>query len=543
MAKKELILEWDDSKQYKFFSKEIMIPFLALQLMAFGPIVNLAFSGTATPYLMADINAAAYLNLQNIINSVFRAVAALVWGSIFDRFNRKTVLLMLALFQMAAGLIYAAIVNVPMLIIGTLIGAIGSGGATAGLVTLLGLLLPMQYRGTYHSVRSLVQLGMTTLTPLGAWIIEKYSFRYVYILNFTLYTLIFIVTLILIPSMPANLEKVKTKFRYDWGGSIIFVIGTAVLFGASFVGGKTIPWTSPIIYLFILGGIAIYGVGLWYEGKHEDIGLISVRLLKNRAFISAVLVGCMYYASFTVKTYEQILSVQGLGMTLTAFTTVRVIPTMLGHGIGIVYPILMQKTGWYRGISGFVVVLNVVSMIYWATMKTATTTTVFIALILSAATPLSLGQLLAVNSVDKEDMGRAGGTYTFMYYFSSALFSLIFNILLNNIHLMKLVPNATAAGIYSKLTPAQLQTMETYTVLASPKSLAAFKATFGANTDLYNKAVKVISDCVTDATRVIFWVSAVLTATAIFGVFGLRKDMKFAGKPKAPKPDAPKANS
>lgn len=538
MAKKELILVWDDSKQYKFFSKEILIPFLALMLMAFGPIVNLSLSGTATPYLMAEINAAPYLNLQNIINSVFRAIAALVWGTIFDRYNRKTVLLMLALCQMAAGLIYAGIVNIPMLIIGTLIGAIGSGGATAGLVTLLGMLLPMNYRGTFHSVRSTVQLAMTAVTPLGAWIIEKFSFRYVFIINFIFYTLIFLVTLIVIPSIPADKEKAKEKFRFDYIGAILFVIGTGIIFGASFVGGKIIPWTDPRIYLFILGGIAVYGVALVYESKHEDISLISVRLLKDKAFMSAVLVGCMYYASFTVKTYEQIISVQGLGMTLTLFTTVRVLPTMLGHGIGIVYPVLMQKTGWYRGISGFVVILNVISMAYWATLKEATPVTITIALVLSAATPLSLGQLLAVNSVEKQDMGRAGGTYTFMYYFSSALFSLIYNILLNNIHLQRLAPNVAAAGLTGKLSAAQLTTMSDYSVLANARGLAAFKATFGANVDAYNKAVKVIADCVTDASRVIFWVSAVLTATAIFGCFGLRKDMKFGGKAAKAKPAA-----
>lgn len=541
MAKKALDLNWDDSKQYKFFSREIFIPFLACMLMAMGPMVNTTFSGIATSYLMADINAASFMNLQNIINSVFRACAALAWGGIFERYNQKSIILVLSLFQMAAGLLYTVVTNIPVLILGTLVGAIGSGGAMAGLITILGYLLPLQFRGTFHSIRSLINVGLTMVTPFGSWLISSVSWRALYAFNFCCYTITFLVVLIAVPSLPITKEVVKKK--YDFVGMFIFILGTAVLFTASFMGGNILPWTSPWLYVFIVGGIFIYYLGLRYEKKHEDIALISITLLKNRSFMSAILVGCMYFASFTVKSYEQLICVQGLGMALTAFTAVKVIPTMIGHGIGVVYPVLMQKTGWYRQISGVVVVINVVSMMYWATMKNATPVSVFIALMLSAATPLSLGQLLAVNSVEQKDMSKAGGTYSFMYYFSSALFSLIYNILLNNVHVANLKPIASSYGIYDKLSASQINTMSTYNVLASAKNLAAFKATFGSNTELCDKAIKVIMECTTAASRSIFWVSAILTATAIFGVFGLRKDMKIPIKPKVSNKEAVSKNS
>jgi hypothetical protein len=325
--------------------------------------------------------------------------------------------------------------------------------------------------------------------------------------------------------MPIAADKIVHK-KYDFGGMLIFLAGTTALFMTSFLGGTVLPWTSPILYLFVVAAIIIYALGLKYEAKVGDIALVSVRLLKNKSFMSSIIVGCMFYASFNVKTYEQIVSVQALGMPLAMYTAAKVIPAMIGNGFGVVYPMLMQKTGWYRGISGFIVVLNVVSMILWGTMRSATFVTIFVISVFSCATPQSLGQLLAVNSVDKEDMGTAGGTYTFMYFFSSAMFSLIYNMLMNNVHIANLRPLASAAGILDKLTPAQLQTMSSYNVLASAKNLATFKATFGTNTEVYNKAITVITQCVMKASDTIFFVSAALTATAIIGVIGLRKDMK-----------------
>lgn len=534
MAKKALNLEWDENKQYKFFSREIMIPFIACLLMAFGPMINTQLSGLATPYLMADIGAAKYLSLQTIINSVFRACAALAWGGIFERYNQKSIILILSLFQMAAALLYTVVGNVPILILGTLLGAIGSGGATAGLITIIGYLLPTQYRATFHSVRSLIFVGVTTLTPLASWLITTVTWRAIYAFNLICYTLAFLAVVIFVPSMPINKDKVIVKKKYDFIGMIIFLIGTIVIFLSTYLGGSVLPWTSPLLYVLIVGGLFIYYLGIRYEKTLGDDALVNIRLLKNKNFMSVVFMACMFYAAFNVKTYQQMLSVQGLGLSLTIYTAAKVIPAMFGNGIGVVYPLLMQKTGWYRQITIFMIVLNVVAMILWGTLRVATFTTIFIYSIASSCAPQSLGQLLVVNSIGKEDMSKAGGTYTFMSFFTTSIFSLLYNILYNNVHVAKLRPMATAAGILDKLTPAQIETMSTYTVLSSAKSLSVFKETFGANTELYNKAVSVIKECVISASQAVFFLAAILTATAIFGVSGISKDIKIpAPKSKA----------
>lgn len=531
MARKVMSLDWDDSKQYKFFSKEILIPFICLVLMALGPIFSMNIEGSIVPYMMADLNAAKYNSLQNIIGQIFRACAALAWGGLFERYDKRNILISLSLISVISTVMRAMVINLPMLIVAIIINAIGTGGISAGLVAMVAYLLPQKFRGWFYSVRVFFNFAMTLISPLAAWIILNLGWRYNFWFSAIANGLVLLAIIIAAPSMPAPESTVKKK--YDSVGVTIFLLGTMLIFSASYMGGDILKWSSPILYVLIIAGLVIYYLGLQYEKKHDDIALISTSLLKNRYFISATLVGALYYAMFTTKSYQQLYAVQGLGMTLTAWSAVRVIPTMLGHVIGMLFPIIMEKTGQVKAVAGVIVFMNIVSALWFFFLKEASNVSVFIALCTTAFTPLALGQMLVANSVERKDISRAGGTYTFVYYFSQAIFSLIFNILLNNVHVLNLRPFAEKAGILNQLTSAQLDTMSTYTILSNTKSLAAFKATFGNNVEMYNKAVKVVQDCVASAIRPSFLVAAAFCAIAFIFVFGLKKDMKIVAKKKS----------
>jgi len=530
VARQVMDLNWDDSKQYKFFSREIMIPFLCLLLMAIGPIFTMNIEGGILPYQLADINAAKYNSLQGIISNIFRACSALAWGGLFERYNKRSILITLSVLAIVSTGIRAVAPNIAVLIIGQLIGAVGSGGAQAGLVAMVAYLLPQKFRGWFYSARVFFNFAMTLFSPVAAWIILNLGWRWNMYIATLSQVLVLVAIIIAAPSMPATITGIKKK--YDKVGVLIFLLGTVMIFAASYMGGGILPWSSWILYALIIGGLVVYYLGMQYEKKHDDIALVSARLLKNQYFVAAMLVGALYYAMFTTKNYQQIYAVQGLGMTLTAWSTVRVIPTMLGHVIGMVFPILMEKTGKVKLVAGTMVALNIVSAAWFFLLRDPSDISVFIALCTTAATPLALGQMLVANSVDREDISKAAGTYTFVYYFSQAIFSLIYNILLNNIHAMNLRPFAEKAGILKILTPSQLDTMSTYTILSNAKSLAAFRATFGTNIDAYNKAVKVVQDCVASAIRPSFLVGGLFCIIALFFVFRLKSDMKITTKKK-----------
>lgn len=531
MARQVMDLNWDDSKQYKFFSKEIMIPFLCLILMAIGPIFTMNIEGGVTPYMLADLDAAKYNSLSVIISNIFRACSALAWGGLFERYNKRQILISLSILAIISTLIRAFAINIFMLVLGGIVGAIGAGGAQAGLVAMVAYLLPQKFRGWFYSVRVFFNFAMTLFSPVAAWIILNMGWRWNMYFASISQILVLVVIIIMAPSMPATITGAKRK--YDTIGTIIFLIGTVMIFAASYMGGGILPWSSIILYVLIIGGLVVYYFGMQYEKKHDDIALVSARLLKNKNFLAAMLVGALYYAMFTTKSYQQIYAVQGLGMSLTAWMSVRVIPTMLGHGIGMVFPIIMERTGKVKLVAGVIVGMNIVSALWFFLLRDASNLSVFIALCTTAATPLALGQMLVANSVDREDISKAAGTYTFVYYFSQAIFSLVYNILLNNIHAMSLRPFAEKAGILKILTPAQLETMSTYTILSNAKSLAAFKASFGSNVDAYNKAVKVVQDCVAAAVRPSFLVGGAFCVIAFIFVFRLKSDMKITTKKKA----------
>lgn len=528
MSKKVLTLDWDDSKEYKFLSKEIMIPFISLVLMAMGPQLALTLEGSLTPYMMADLNAAKFNSVQNIIGQIFRACSALAWGGLFERFNKKNIIVSLCLFSLAANVVRMLAVNVWMVVLGAIITSIGAGGANAGLIALTAYMLPTKFRGRFYSVRSFVAVILTMMSPLASWVVLNWGWRYNFAMSSVAYIIVLVAILLTAPSMPAPGNVIKKK--YDYVGVLIFLMGTILIFSASFLGGDVLPWSSPIIYILIIAGLVVYYIGIQYEKKHDDIALMSISLLKNRYFVSAMMLSVLYFAAFSIKSYEQIYCVQGFGMVLTTFTAIKVIPTMLGHGLGVAFPIVMEKTGAVKTISGVFVGANIISMFMFYFMSAATPTYVFLSLTANTFIALSLGQLLVANSVERKDISKAAGTYTFVYYFTQALFSLINNILLNNVHVSSLKPLAEKAGILSKLSPSQLQTMSTYSILSSPKTLSAFKATFGANVDTYEKAVKVVQECVVAACRWMFLVAAIFCIIAFFFIFGLKKDIKIVAK-------------
>lgn len=531
MARKVLDLQWDDSKEYKFFSKEILVPFICLVLMALGPIFTMNIEGGITPYMMADLNAAKYNSLQNIIGQIIRACSALAWGGLFERYNKRNILMILSLLAIVSTIMRALALNIGMLIASVLVGSIGTGGISAGLVAMVAYLLPRKYRGWFYSVRVFFNFAMATFSPVAAWIILNMGWRWNLWFGAFSNILVLLVIFFIAPSMPATVSK-ENKKKFDIVGVCIFLLGTVVIFASSYMGGGILKWSNPILYILILCGLVIYYLGIQYEKKHEDIALVSTRILKNKYFMAAMLVGALYYSMFSTKSYQQLYVVQGLGMPLTAWMSVRVIPTMLGHGIGMLFPIIMEKTGKVKLVAGFIVAMNIVSALWFFFLRDASAVSVFIALCTTAATPLALGQMLVANSVEREDISKAAGTYTFVYYFSQAIFSLTYNILLNNIHALNLKPFAQAAGILDKLNASQLDTMTTYTILSNTKSLAVFKATFGADVATYEKAVKVVQDCVAAAVRPSFLVGGAFCVIAFIFVFRLKSDMKIVARKK-----------
>lgn len=527
--KKTITLDWDDSVQYKFFSKEIMVPFVCLILMALGPAFAMTLTGSITPYMMADLNAAKYNSLQMIIGQVFTACSALAWGGIFDKYDKRNILISLSLFSIVSTIMKAMCFNLPMLIASVLVGSVGTGGANAGLVAMTAYLLPPTFRGRFYSVRALFNLILTALQPAASWVILNMGWRTNLWMSAGAYALVLIVILLAAPAMPAPATTVKKK--YDFVGITIFLIGTILIFSASYCGGNILPWSSPILYILIAAGIVVYVLGLQYERKHDDIALISVSLMKNKNFITATIVGVFYLGIFSTVSYMQLLCVQGYGLALTTYSAIRVIPTMAGNGIGILFPIALEKFG-VKPTVGVMVFMNVLAGFVFFFMRAATPGYVFFAISVGSFLTLALGQLLVANSVERKDISRAAGTYTFFYSFMSALEALIYNIILNNVHAMSVRPLAEKAGIFNLLSADQLKTMSTYTILSSAKSLDMFKATFGNNNELYEKAVAVVRGCVVASTKPIFLLGSFICLISFVNIFRLRKDIKIVAAKK-----------
>lgn len=528
MAKKEFVPQFDETKQYKLLSKEILIPFIALSFLAIAPIIQQTSSGVYNNVMMAALGAAKVADLNTVINSVFRASAALVWGGLFDKYNKKTIVVILTLCQLAAGTIIGFAPNLYVLLFATLIGAIGSGGATSGLTALLGYMLPAKYRGTFQGWRSLLNVGVTFMTPYIAKVLTVFGWRYCLIFNVSAYIICLLGSIFLLPSMPVT-GPVNIK-KFDSIGCALFLSGTIVFFSASYLGGTFVPWSSPILWLLFAVSMVIYFFAIRYEKNHEDIALFSVSLFKNKKFVQAVIIGCGFFAFWQAATYKQLFLVQGIGLALVTYSTIGTVARQVSNIVGIVYPIILDRTQKFKLVSLVIIWVHFIATVALTFLnKGSSESQIYWTLLFGDILPISLGQLLVINALDTKDLSRGSGTYTFVFYYFVGVFGLLYNVIYNNV--FAAVVKSNMAGFMSQLSADQIKSMSDYKVVTTAKLLEAFQKTFNGNTDLFNQAVAAVRGAVTTGARTCYYVGLVFVAIAGITAFFIPNEYK--GKKKS----------
>lgn len=269
----------------------ILINVVLLTFMACldGSIVNVALPVMAG-YFSVGMNSIA------IIVSVYLVTitaSILIFGRLGDIFG-TTKIFMLGTAIFTIGSLLCALSNsMGLLVISRVIQAIGAAGYMATNQGIITRVFPANERGKALGILgSSVALGNLVGPPLGGFIIDISSWKYIFLINIPIGIFAFILSMKILPK-----NEKSVKARFDVKGAILYITFIVSLFGALLEGEK-IGFTKPLIIGSVILAVTALILFVRVE-KKEESPLLQLSIFKNRLFSLSILCGFLLFVSMS----------------------------------------------------------------------------------------------------------------------------------------------------------------------------------------------------------------------------------------------------
>jgi EmrB/QacA subfamily drug resistance transporter len=293
-------------------------------------VVNVALPTFQTEFAV-DGEPLPYSTVAWTVTAYTLALATVIpltgWAA--DRFGTKR-LYMTALFLFTAGSVLCAMATSIELLIGFRVLQ-GLGG---GMLMPLGMTIMTRAAGPARMGRLMAILGVPMLLGpifgpiLGGWLIENYSWHWIFLINLPIGAAALVYAFMVLPS-----DSPEPSESFDWVGMALMSPGLALfLYGVSSIPGEGTFFSPKVIIPGTVGLLMVVGFVFWsFRPEHP---LLDLRLFRNRNLTVSVITMFLFAAAFfggllLVPTYFQqvrgetalaagwLMAVQGLGAMIT----------------------------------------------------------------------------------------------------------------------------------------------------------------------------------------------------------------------------------
>ena len=304
-------------------------------LGAIMSILDITVVNVALPTFQADFASGGeplpYSTVAWTVTAYTLALATVIpltgWAA--DRFGTKR-LYMTALLLFTAGSVLCAIAST----IEALIAFRVIQGLGGGMLIPLGMTIMTKAAGPARMGRLMAILGVPMLLGpifgpiLGGWLIENYSWHWIFLINLPIGAAALVYAWRVLPS-----DRPEPSESFDWVGMALMSPGLALfLYGISSIPGEGTFFSSKVIIPGTLGLVMVAGFVVWsFRPAHP---LLDLRLFKNRNLTVSTITMFLFAAAFfggllLVPTYFQqvrgesalsagwLMAVQGLGAMIT----------------------------------------------------------------------------------------------------------------------------------------------------------------------------------------------------------------------------------
>jgi EmrB/QacA subfamily drug resistance transporter len=283
--------------------------------------LDVTMVAVAFPHLTRDLGtnilwAAWAMSVYSLAMTMVMPLA----GKLSDGLGHKRIFLFSMILFTASSALCGMAPNIYILILLRFFQGIGGGSFIPSATGIVSDLFPenrQRYIGLFSSV---FPIGGIIGPNLGGWIVERYSWRYIFYINVPIGIVLIVFSwLFLRGTMSFD------RLRIDYQGAAIFIGAIfSIMLGLNSIAEYSTAFARGVAVVLIVTGLGL----IWYFFRHEKRSanpILDMELLKSRPFLAAnlfnLLLGATTFGVFSftplyaISVYE--LSTLGSGMILT----------------------------------------------------------------------------------------------------------------------------------------------------------------------------------------------------------------------------------
>ncbi len=295
---------------------------ITVTLATFMELLDTAIANVSLPHIAGGLacsydEATWVLTSYLVSNAVVLPLSA--WFSrVFGR--KRYYMICVALFTISSMLCGLA-PNLPMLIFFRVLQGIGGGGLAPVEQAILVDTFPAHKRAAAFALYSMAIVTAPAIgPPLGGWITDSFSWRWVFLINVPIGILSLFLTYKLVNDSAAFKQEVAEarsagKLRIDAVGIGLVALGFAFL-EVVLDRGERLDWfESSFICIFFTIAVIALAVALWWELRHPD-PVVEIQLLKERNFAIANI----FYFTFGFVLFGSTVMIPQMLQSLMGYT-------------------------------------------------------------------------------------------------------------------------------------------------------------------------------------------------------------------------------